>query len=197
MLAGNHQCVSTRIRSAETVSQRLARNVNELLGELRVAQAAVQILFGFLLSVAFTDTFRAASGFEKGLHLGAVLLTVASTALLTAPVVWHRILFRAGRRDDILRAGNTSVLAGVVCLAAAVTTTVALIGKVVFGPVAMAITATFAAVLFGFLWFVMPHTLHAEQANDGDLDGGDEGEGGDGGRDSREDDVAAAPPSAV
>jgi len=32
--------------------ERLARNLSELLQELRVAQAGVQILFGFLLSIA-------------------------------------------------------------------------------------------------------------------------------------------------
>jgi hypothetical protein len=37
--------------------QRLARNVGELLQELRVAQNGVQVLFGFLLSVAFTDRY--------------------------------------------------------------------------------------------------------------------------------------------
>ncbi|WP_240519428.1 DUF6328 family protein [Amycolatopsis antarctica] len=162
----------------ENHSQRLTRNVSELLAELRVAQAAVQILFGFLLSVAFTDTFRDASAFEKSLHLVAVLLTVAATALLTAPVVWHRILFRTGRRDDILRAGNTSVLAGVVCLAAAVTTTVALIGKVVFGPVAMIATALLPAVLFGVLWFWLPHRLRTEQVHLGPGDPAEEPAGG-------------------
>lgn len=145
--------------------------MNELLGELRVAQAAVQILFGFLLSVAFTGAFREASGFEKGLHLAAVLLTAAATALLTAPVVWHRILFRAGRRDDILRAGNRSVLAGIVCLAAAVTVTVALIGKVVFGPTAMAVTTSFALLMFGLLWFVVPFRLRADPPREPDQNG--------------------------
>src|SRR5690606_17322548 len=74
--------------------QRLTRNVNELLGELRVAQAGVQILFGFLLAVAFTAQFREASGFEKTVHLVTVLFTASATALLTAPAAWHRMLFQ-------------------------------------------------------------------------------------------------------
>jgi transposase len=40
-------------RKAE--NEQLQRNVNELLQELRVAQAGVQFLFGFLLAVAFTE----------------------------------------------------------------------------------------------------------------------------------------------
>lgn len=155
---GYHDRVSSQ-PIAESRDEQLARNVSELLGELRVAQAAVQFLFGFLLSVAFTDLFRAANGFEKGLHLTAVLLAATSTALLAAPPVWHRMLFREGRREDILAIGNKSVLGGLICLAAAVTTTVSLIAKVVFGPVTMAVIGPAVGVLFGVLWFVVPHHI--------------------------------------
>jgi hypothetical protein len=143
----------------ESREQQLTRNVSELLGELRVAQAGVQILFGFLLSVVFTDQYRAASGVEKSLHLAAVLLAVSATALLTAPAVWHRILFRQGRRDDILRVGNRMVLAGLVCLAAAISVTAALIALVVLGGVAVVVATVFACLLFGGLWFTFPFLL--------------------------------------
>lgn len=143
----------------ETENQRLTRNVSELLSELRVAQAGVQILFGFLLSVVFTQTFRDASGFEKALHLVAVLFAVVSTALLTAPAAWHRVLFRENRRGEILRVGNRVVIAGLVSLAGALTVTVALIAKVVYGPIAMAVMGAVVLVLFVVLWFVVPRRL--------------------------------------
>ncbi|WP_216211294.1 DUF6328 family protein [Amycolatopsis aidingensis] len=148
--------MSNEANGAESRNEQLTRNVNELLGELRVAQAGVQILFGFLLAVVFTSQFREASGLEKALHMTAVLLASVSTALLTAPAVWHRVLFRAGRRAEILRVGNRSVLVGLGCLAAAVTVTVALIAKVVYGFVAMAVFVAVVGVLFGSLWFVVP-----------------------------------------
>lgn len=145
--------------TGEPRHERLARNINELLGELRVAQAGVQILFGFLLAVVFTGTFRQASGFEKGLHLVTVLVTASATALLTAPAVWHRLLFRTGRRTEILRVGNRLVIAGLVCLAVAVTLTVALIGKVVYGPIAMIVLGCLVGAMFAALWFVVPRLL--------------------------------------
>ncbi|WP_301303240.1 DUF6328 family protein [Prauserella alba] len=144
---------------AEPHHQRLTRNVNELLGELRVAQAGVQILFGFLLAVAFTAQFREASGFEKTLHLVTVLFTAAATAMLTAPAAWHRMLFRAGRRQTILRVGNRLVIAGLVCLAIAVTLTVGLIAKVVYGPVLMVVAIALIGGLFSTLWFFIPTKL--------------------------------------
>ena len=147
-------------QTGETRNEKLQRNVGELLQELRVAQAGVQILFGFLLSVVFTERFHNASGFEKALHLTAVLLSVASTALLTAPAAWHRLLFRTGSRERILDAGNRLVLVGLVCLALAITVTVGLIAKVVYGWVAMAVVAAFAAAVFGVLWFAVPLRMH-------------------------------------
>jgi len=155
--------------TGETRNEQLTRNVGELLQELRVAQAGVQILFGFLLSVVFTDRFHDASGFEKSLHLAAVVLAVAATALLTAPAAWHRLLFRTGSRERILTVGNRLVLVGLVCLALAITSTVALIAKVVYGQAAMIVMAALAVLIFGILWFVMP--LRLNPTDDEQLDG--------------------------
>jgi|GEM_PF-5492260 len=44
-------------RDEESEAQRLDRNYNEILQELRVAEAGVQILFAFLLALAFTQRF--------------------------------------------------------------------------------------------------------------------------------------------
>ncbi|EMD22430.1 hypothetical protein C791_8501 [Amycolatopsis azurea DSM 43854] len=109
--------------------------------------------------MVFTDEFHEASGFEKAVHLTAVLLTVSSTVLLTAPAAWHRLLFRTGNRERILTYGNRSVLVGLGCLAAAISTTVALIAKVVYGPVAMAILGVVSAALFVGMWFVVPRLI--------------------------------------
>jgi hypothetical protein len=58
----------------EPERDRLARNLSELLQELRVAQAGVQILFGFLLTVVFTQRYESMlfrrSRREKIVHSG-------------------------------------------------------------------------------------------------------------------------------
>lgn len=88
-----------------------------------------------------------------------MVLAVLSTALLSAPAAWHRVLFRAGRRGEILRVGNRLVLAGLTCLALAVSVTVGLIGKVVFGVVAMSVLSGLSLLVFALLWFVLPMRL--------------------------------------
>jgi O-antigen/teichoic acid export membrane protein len=151
--------------SSESKDERLARNVSELLQELRVAQAGVQFLFGFLLAVAFTEHYARASGFEQVVHLVAVVFATAAVALLTAPAAWHRLLFRQGQRPEILRVANVLTVAGLVCLAIAMTATVLLLFKVVVGPVAAAVFSVLVAILFGGLWFVLP--LRARRNGDG------------------------------
>ncbi len=140
----------------ESEQQQLARNLGELLQELRVAQAGVQILFGFLLSIAFTDRYAHAETYIRITHFVTVLFATAATALLTAPAAWHRILFRHGRREQIIRNGNRFALAGLVCLAVAMAGTVLLIGQVVFGGWVPILIAGLVAIAFGVLWFALP-----------------------------------------
>ena len=140
----------------ESKQQQLKRNFSELLQELRVAQAGVQILFGFLLAVTFTDAYANASEFQRGVHLVVVLLTVASIALLTAPAAWHRILFRQGQRERILQVANRLAVTGMACLAAAMSGTVLLILDVVVGTLVAVLIAVATAIGFVVLWFVTP-----------------------------------------
>jgi hypothetical protein len=149
-----HGVETERVDEPESV--KLARNMAELLQELRVAQAGVQILFAFLLSVAFTNRFASATTFQRVTVIITVLLTTASSALLMAPVAWHRLYFRQGRRPDVIRWGNRFALGGLGLLAAAMTGAVLLVADAVVGRVPAIVMAACAAVLFGSTWIVLP-----------------------------------------
>jgi O-antigen/teichoic acid export membrane protein len=143
-------------KTTESQDERLARNLNELLQELRVAQAGVQFLFGFLLAVAFTEHYARASGFEQTVHLVAVVFATGAVALLTAPAAWHRLLFRQGQRPEILRVANVLTVAGLACLVIAMTATVLLLFNVVTGTPVAVVFAVLVAAMFCVLWFVLP-----------------------------------------
>jgi len=160
--------VASQDESSESRDQQLARNVSELLQELRVAQAGVQFLFGFLLAVAFTEHYARASGFEQVVHLIAVLFATASVALLTAPAAWHRVLFRQGQRPQILRVANLLMVTGLACLAVAMTATVLLLFKVVAGQAIAVVAAVVVALMFLVLWFLLQ--LRARRNGNGDDD---------------------------
>src|SRR3712207_9226409 len=86
---------SAALRSAElrgeTVDQVLDRNLNELIQELRVTFTGVQIMFAFLLGLAFTQRFTEIDGFGVTVYTVALLTTASATMLLLAPVSFHRI----------------------------------------------------------------------------------------------------------
>lgn len=146
-----------RSRPEQSNQARLARNLNELLQELRVAQTGVQILFAFLLSVVFTGRYAVASDFERWLHLATVLLATMAAALLIAPAAWHRVWFRRGRREDIIRRANRCALIGLALLAAAMTGAVALIAEVAFGVWPGLVLGALVGAVFASLWFIWPY----------------------------------------
>jgi len=142
--------------SSEDTEQRLARNVNDLLQELRVALAGVQILFGFLLSIVFTGPYQRATALQHGAHLVAVLFAVISVALMTAPAAWHRILFRQGQRPEIVRVSNGFAIGGLASLALAMSSTVFLLADVVLGDWPAILCCGLTVAVFGLLWFAVP-----------------------------------------
>src|SRR6266702_8630201 len=78
----------------ESQAERDDRNLAELLQELRVAGLGVQVLFGFLLSLPFTNRFSTLGPGERNLYLATMVLAAVATALLLGPVAYHRLVFR-------------------------------------------------------------------------------------------------------
>ena len=78
--------------------QTLNRNWDELMQELRAAQTGVQVLTAFLLTVPFSTRFGALLPAQRWLYLGVLSGAVVATCLILAPVAFHRLLFRQGRR---------------------------------------------------------------------------------------------------
>src|SRR3954465_14802736 len=78
----------------ETEAKRLDRNFDDLLQELRVSQNGTQIIFAFLLTVPFSNGFKTVTSFQRNLYFTTLLLAALSAAMLIAPAVMHRVLFR-------------------------------------------------------------------------------------------------------
>jgi hypothetical protein len=140
----------------ETPAERVDRNFNELLGELRVALPGVQVLFAFLLTVPFAQGFTSLSGFERGVYFAVLLLTAIASALLIAPTAYHRIQFRQGRKIQILFFANWAAVAGLGFLALAMSGAILLITHFLFGAAAAIPVGIAALLLFGILWYLLP-----------------------------------------
>ena len=139
----------------ETDIPRVDRNFLELLQELRVTQTGVQILFAFLLGLAFTPRFEDLDRGQEAVYLGALLLTAASAALLIAPVAYHRMVFRRRLKARLVTVTHRCAVIGLVLLLLAVAACVHLAASMVLGGWA-ALLAAGVAVLFVTVWFVVP-----------------------------------------
>src|SRR5687768_4082624 len=100
----------------ESEAERNDRNYQELLQEMRVMQAGVQILFGFLLSLAFQSRFSEVTDFQRHLYLATLIGAMLSTGFLIASVPFHRLVFRRGMKEDLIRATQRFVGAGLTFL---------------------------------------------------------------------------------
>jgi hypothetical protein len=140
----------------ETEAERLDRNLSELLQELRVALPGVQVLFAFLLAVPFQQNFTKINPFQERVYFVTLLLTALSAALLISPSAYHRITFRLQQKDDLVFLANRLAIAGLVCLALAMTGAIMLITDVLFGGLAAGLTSAAALGVFFVLWCGLP-----------------------------------------
>ncbi|HLT61342.1 MAG TPA: DUF6328 family protein [Microlunatus sp.] len=131
----------------ETANQRMDRNWNELLQELRVTQTGTQILFGFLLAVAFQPQFGRLDGFQLTVYLVLVVLAAATTALALAPVSLHRTLFRRGLKPEVVQFGHALVIMTLVGVGLTLSGTTLLIFDVTVGRPQSLIAGALALIL--------------------------------------------------
>ncbi|AWK72634.1 DUF6328 family protein [Rhodococcus oxybenzonivorans] len=136
----------------ETETQRLDRNWNGLLQELRVVQTGVQLLTGFLLTLPFQERFGELTDAEVLIYLVTVALSVTSTMLLVAPVGIHRMLFRLHALYDLVAVAHRLAICGITTLAMALIGVVLLIFSFVVSPVVGVVAAAVAVALFLGLW---------------------------------------------
>ena len=151
----------------ETELERYDRNLTELMGELRVALPGVQVLFAFLLVAPFNQRFGHTSTFERDLYFAALLCTLLASILLIAPTVIHRLEFRRGQKEYVVRAGNRLTIAGLVVLALGMTCAVALVTHYLFGPATAIVTTAVAVLSFALVWFVVPLVRRARSERAG------------------------------
>jgi len=140
----------------ETPVERSDRNLSELLQELRVALPGVQVLFGFLLTVPFTQRFKELTSFQEKLYFATLLSTALTTVLLVAPTASHRLLFRKREKEYLVTVSNRLAIAGIATLAISMCSVILLISDVLFNAPTPLIATAGAAFVFGTVWFVAP-----------------------------------------
>jgi hypothetical protein len=125
----------------ESLNERMDRNWNEILQELRVTQTGTQIFTGFLLTIAFQTRFTELTTFQVRVYLVLVVAAVLTTALGLAPVSLHRSLFRRGAKMIIVETAHIIMRITLVGVAVMLIGTMLLIFDLVVGRNAALIVA--------------------------------------------------------
>ncbi|MFY1698765.1 DUF6328 family protein [Solwaraspora sp. WMMA2101] len=135
--------------SRETERERWQRNFADLLQELRVAQTGVQILFAFLLTLPFSSGFPDTTAFQRDIYVVALLAAAAAAAMIISPVAFHRVLFRQGRKPELVRFAHRMASGGLGFMLVAMVSSVLLVTDFI-------LPRTVGFVLSGItgLWFL-------------------------------------------
>ncbi|HKO36914.1 MAG TPA: DUF6328 family protein [Solirubrobacterales bacterium] len=140
----------------ETEQERLDRNLNEMLQELRVAIPGVQVLFAFLLTVPFAQGFKDVNNFQRDVYFATLICTAISAVLLMAPTAYHRLTFRYQQKRKLVFYSNRFAIAGLIFLALAMLGAMTFVTDYLFSTAATVVVASLAVAAIGFFWFALP-----------------------------------------
>jgi cation transport ATPase len=139
----------------ESEKQRLNRELEQLLQELRVAMPGVQVLFAFLLAVPFQQRFTQVTPLQKDVYFATLLMSALASALFIAPTAYHRITFRRHEKEHLIKLSTRFAIAGLAALALAMCGAILLVTDVLFDATAVIVATAASLVLFGGLWFAL------------------------------------------
>jgi hypothetical protein len=147
----------------EDPKERVDRELIELLNELRVALPGVQVLFAFLLVVPFSQRFDVLSAADRRVYFAAVIGSAAASAFLIAPSAHHRLRFRSGAKERMLKVANALAVAGMVALAFSMGCVVYVISSVLHSTTTAAVVTGVVTAGIVALWFVLPLTYPRQE----------------------------------
>ena len=157
----------------ESSDERANRELMELLNELRVALPGVQVLFAFLLTIPFSQRFTELDANDERVYFWAVLATAGATVCLIAPTAHHRLRFRSGVKEQLLRVANAFTLVGLVLLAFAVSAATYVVTDLVYPGTPPRVVAGVLAGAFVLAWFVVPLLYGRQRTPEPNSPGGD------------------------
>jgi hypothetical protein len=166
----NNGLVSTNDRyhrPDEDSGEQLDRQWSELLQELRLAQTGTQILFAFLLSIAFQNRFQDADAFTHDVYAVTLVASALAVGLFLAPVSFARIVYRHRLRDRMLPIAGRMAMAGLGFLVVAIAGGVLLALDVVVPRSVAILLVAIVLLWFTIFWYAVPAWVRRTSAGAG------------------------------
>ena len=136
--------------------EELDQEWSELVEEHRLAMPGTQVLFAFLLVLPFQQRFEELSSQQTYVYYSALLCAAVAIVLLIAPTAAHRMLWRHGDKEALLRTSTITAIAATAFLGAGMTASVYLITDFLFGEPATAVVTSILVGLFVGFWYGFP-----------------------------------------
>lgn len=140
----------------ESEKERVDRELIELLNEIRVALPGVQVLFAFLFAAPFQQGWADITDVQSRAFLASFFAAGMATVLLIAPTTFHRLTFRMGHKERLLRVSNVFVLVGTFFLAVAMSLALFVVVSLVIDDLWAAIAAILSMAVLLALWYGLP-----------------------------------------
>ncbi|MEU5919431.1 DUF6328 family protein [Streptomyces sp. NPDC004288] len=150
----------------ETEEERADRRWTDIMQEIRVAQTGVQILLGFLLTVAFTPHFQSLDDTDRTIYVITIVLGSLATGALIGPVPFHRLVSGRRLKQEAVVWASRLVFTGLVLLLATLTSALFLVLRVVTHDVFVPWLVAGVLVWYVGCWFALPLWARARYASD-------------------------------
>jgi hypothetical protein len=149
----------------ESPAERLEREVEQLLQELRSIIPGVQVQFAFLLTVAFTQRFESLTEVQRAVYYVSLVFGALSLVLLLAPSSFHRVQFRQRDKEAMIRSANVEVMAALVLISFSVAGIVFLISDLMFNTEIAVVVSALIWVASSALWWGYPLARRQRRAS--------------------------------
>lgn len=154
-------------RDDETHDEQLEREHEQLFHELRAIIPGAEVLFAFMLTVAFSERFADITDVQRWVYYVTLLSAGSSLLLLLAPASFHRIQFRRHDKEAMMRIANVEAISALVLISVAVAGSVFLITDLMFTTVAAIAVAAVMWTCAGALWWLVPLARRTTEPTDG------------------------------
>jgi hypothetical protein len=158
-----------RAQEHEGVKERLEREHEELLHELRSVIPGAQVLFGFLLAIRFTNQFDELDDTQRYVYYFALLATATALVCFMAPAAYHRLRFRTGDKEFMMQKGNREAIAGTVAIALAFTSVLFLVTDFVWDTPQAVVAALVMFALIAWRWWILAAIRAWQDRRDGQM----------------------------
>ena len=155
----------TYTRETEDQRKQLDRHWTELMQEIRLAQTGTQILFAFLLGIAFQPRFQESDQFTHDVYIITLITSAMAVGLFLAPISFHRILFQQGMRDKMVPIAHNLATAALVFLIVSMCGGILLAVNAVVNRKAAYIVVAIVLVWFVLFWYALPAWVRRANAS--------------------------------